>query len=525
MRPRHDPEAVLEAVAALHRPVLVVRGEEGSAGVLLADPGEAAATWAKSLIAVLPPTPPDRLGHPGFTALHGVAWPCVVGAMARGIASVPLVVAAARANTLAFLGTAGLGLEATDRAVTALAEELGGHDLPWGVNLIHTPGDPELEEALVGRYLQRGVRRGSASAFLGLTPGLVRFAASGMTTRGDGSVQRFRHLFAKVSRPEVARPLLEPPPAALLDALVARGHLTRAEADRAARLPVASHVTVEADSGGHTDSRPLTVILPAIRRLRDRLLGHRSPDELPFIGAAGGIGDPMGASAAFGAGADYILTGSINQAAVEAGTSDGARAMLAGAGLADFALAPAGDMFEAGARVQVLKRGTLFPGRANRLWEVFRRYPALEAIPDAERASLEADIFREPLERVWGRTRAWLEENDPREADRCASDPRARMAFTFRWYLGLSSRWAQAGDPGRQADFQIWSGPALGAFNDWVAGTPLAAPERRHLGDITSALMVGAARVTRANALRAAGVPVPAAAWTAQPGEPLETTR
>ena len=38
------------------------------------------------------------------------------------------------------------------------------------------------------------------------------------------------------------------------------------------------------------------------------------------VGAAGGIGTPEAAAAAFVLGADFILTGSINQCTVEAGT-------------------------------------------------------------------------------------------------------------------------------------------------------------------------------------------------------------
>jgi trans-AT polyketide synthase, acyltransferase and oxidoreductase domains len=44
------------------------------------------------------------------------------------------------------------------------------------------------------------------------------------------------------------------------------------------------------------------------------------------------------------------------------------------------------------------------------------------------------------------------------------------MALVFRWYLGQSPVWANQGDADRKIDYQIWCGPAMGAFNEWVQG-------------------------------------------------------
>ena len=99
--------------------------------------------------------------------------------------------------------------------------------------------------------------------------------------------------------------------------------------------------------------------------------------------AAGGLGRPPAVAGAFTQGAAYVLTGSVNQMAVESGVSDDARALLAGADLADVAMAPAADMFELGVRVQVLRRGTMFAMRAGRLYELYRDHPSLDTIPAA----------------------------------------------------------------------------------------------------------------------------------------------
>ena len=58
------------------------------------------------------------------------------------------------------------------------------------------------------------------------------------------------------------------------------------------------------------------------------------------IGAAGGIGTPQSA-AAFTLGAEYIVTGSINQCTVEADTSDLVKDMLNEVNIQDMEYAPA----------------------------------------------------------------------------------------------------------------------------------------------------------------------------------------
>jgi hypothetical protein len=96
------------------------------------------------------------------------------------------------------------------------------------------------------------------------------------------------------------------------------------------------------------------------------------------------------------------------------------------------------------------------------------------------------------------------------------------MALVFRWYLGMASRWAVTGDADRVQDYQIWCGPAMGSFNDWVTGSYLKNPSNRRVADIAHHLMRGAAFHTRLAQLRLAGVHIPAGAADYRP-VPLET--
>src|SRR5204862_6474834 len=129
------------------------------------------------------------------------------------------------------------------------------------------------------------------------------------------------------------------------------------------------------------------------------------------------------AAAAFAMGAAYILTGSVNQACVESGSSDIVRQMLAEAGQADVAMAPAADMFEMGVKVQVLKRGTMFPMRAAKLYELYRAYSSIDAIPEGERVPLEKNLFRLPLSEVWKQTRDYFLQGDPHQVTKAEADP------------------------------------------------------------------------------------------------------
>lgn len=498
--PAFTPADVGALLAEADTPLYAVSRGGGPVG--LAAGGGLAGGAPFTVHGLLGPVAPALLGDRSFLAAHGVRFPYVVGEMAAGIASVEVVRAAAEAGVLGIFGAAGLPPAAVDAAVTALAGSSG-----WGVNLIHSPMEPRLEEQVADLLIARGVPCVSASAYLRLTPAVVRCAAAGLRREPSGRVVRARRMLAKVSHPVVAEQFLGPPPREILDGLVAAGRLTAAEAALAAELPVVDDLTVEADSGGHTDRRPLTAILPVVLRLRDRL---GAPVR---VGAAGGLGTPEAVAAAFAAGAAYVLTGTVNSSCVEAALSPAAKELLCQAEVADVTMAPAADMFEMGATVQVLKRGTLFAPRAGQLLALYRGYPSLEALPDDVRTRLERDVLHATVAEVWALTEAFWRDRDPDQLARAAADPRHRMALVFRWYLGMASRWAAVGEPTRRADYQLWCGPAMGAFNSWAAGTALAAPAGRTVGGVARALLTGAALVARAQQARTYGVAVPPSAF------------
>jgi PfaD family protein len=509
--PETGDDALIKSIFQVNKPIVMVLNDGHPAvaaeGRTLLEGEEPGAAGALPVLAYVPPLHPGQLGDPDFKRAHGVEYAYVAGAMANGITSVEMVEAVGRAGMLGFFGAAGLSVEAIEQAVDRLQEGLSG--AAFGVNLIHSPNEPDHEARTVDLFLRKGVTLVSASAYLGLTMPLLHYRVKGIYKNDQGAVVCPNRLVAKVSRVEVAEKFLSPPPEKMLAKLVEQGKITQEEADLARFVPVADSLTAEADSGGHTDNRPALALLPTMMALRNQLVEQYAYDRPVHVGLAGGIATPESTAAAFAMGAAYVLTGSVNQACLESGTSPKVREMLADAQQADVVMAPAADMFEMGVKVQVLKRGTMFAFRAAKLYELYTRYDRYENIPPKQRGLLEKDFFRSSFETAWERTRAFFDHRDPRQNVRAEKDPKHKMALVFRSYLGQSSGWATTGDPSRQIDYQIWCGPSMGAFNEWTRGTFLAQPENRSTVTVALNLMLGASVITRINWLRNQGVAVP----------------
>jgi len=528
IRPEPYEEVITEALQDVYRSIYLVRKNDEihlawdgnvALGPVAVPSMSADREGRYPLVAVVPPLPPKFLGDPYFKSLLGLEYAYVVGAMANGITSVEMVEAAARAGMVGFFGAAGLDIASIEQAIGQLKQRLS--DLPYGFNLIHSPGDPELEFATVRLYLEHGIDLVSASAFMDLTPALVYYRIKGIRRIADGNIICPNKLIGKISREEVARKFFSPPPPKIINRLLEKGLISPNEADLAAYIPMAEILTAEADSGGHTDNRSALSLLPTIIALRNQLAEKYAYSMPLSVGLGGGIATPEAVAAAFSMGAAYVLTGSIHQSCLEAGTSDAVRKLLAQAGQADVAMAPAADMFEMGVKVQVLKRGTMFPLRAAKLYDLYTRHATYESISEKDRTLLERDYFRRSFDDEWQHTRSFFQRRDPSQIVKAESDPRHKMALVFRSYLGQSSNWANKGDPSRQMDYQIWCGPSIGAFNAWVKGTFLENPDNRRTAVIAGNLLMGAATLTRSIQLMQQGIHLPAKACHYNP-KPLE---
>lgn len=512
-----DVEAIREKLEQTEKACYVMKDFNGRIGVsntgALVSEGR-----GLQVLAITSPMKAAQLGDPTFCEDYQLKYAYKTGAMANGIASANLVIAIGQENLLASYGAAGQVPEKIIESINKIQDNLPHQT--FAVNLIHSPSEPALEAAAVELFLDKGVKVVEASAFLALTENIVYYRVAGLSRNSDNTINAGNKVIAKISRKEVALPFMKAAPEEFVQSLLSKGKITAEQAELAKLVPMADDITVEADSGGHTDNRPLVALLPIIIQMRDEIHQQTGFSQKIRIGAAGGISTPASALAAFMMGAAYVVTGSVNQACLEAGTSDHVRKLLQVVESTDVMGAPASDMFEMGVDLQVLKRGTLFGPRAKKLYEYYKRYDSIDEIPATDRQNLEQKVFKKPLEEIWQSCIEFFQQRDPEQIERAKDNPKRKMALIFRWYLGLSSNWANAGTPDRVLDYQIWCGPSMGAFNDWVKGSYLENYQNRKVADVAIKIMEGAAYLYRIQSLKMQGVEFPMALETVAIKEP-----
>jgi trans-AT polyketide synthase/acyltransferase/oxidoreductase domain-containing protein len=465
-----------------------IQQDEGSAAAVeTAPPPMPAARGA------LPTIVPEMLGSPLFRKRFGLRYAYVAGAMYRGVAGPKLVVRLGKAGLMGFFGAGGLSFAEVEQGIQHIQRELRNGE-PYGINLLANYSYPELERRMVDLYLRYNVRVIEAAAFMQMSSAIVLFRLKGLKRAPGGGVETSHRILAKVSRPEVAEAFMSPAPEYVVEQLLKEGLVTAEQAQLAKQVPVSEDICVEADSGGHTDGANPTVLFPAMVLLKKRLEQKYGYVEPICMGYAGGVGAPEAAASAFLLGADFILTGSINQCTVEADMSDDVKTLLQDINVQDTEYAPAGDMFETGAKIQVLKKGVFFPTRANKLFSLYSHYNRLEEIPEKTQKQLQSSYFKKTFAEIWQETRDYFEAHDQRhEIVKAEANPKHKMALTFRWYFGYTSRLAQAGKQEERINYQVHTGPALGAFNQWVKGTELEPWSNRHADDIGKKLLAEAA--------------------------------
>ena len=429
------------------------------------------------------------LGSELFRRRYGLQYAYTAGAMYRGVASADLVIKMGKAGFLSFFGAGGLSREKIEANLQRIQAELNAGQ-PFGMNLLANYEYPAQEEAVVELYLKYGIRNVEAAAFMQMTPALVRYRLQGLRADERGNIVCTHRVVAKISRPEVAKAFMSPPPAHVVDRLLERGLVTAQQAEWSKRIPVSHDICVEADSGGHTDGGIAAVMLPPLLRMRDEMQRAHGYAEPICMGLAGGIGGPEAAAAAFLLGADFITTGSINQCTVEAGMSDDGKSLLQEIDIHDTEYAPAGDMFELGSQVQVMKKSVFFPARANKLLSLYRHYESLDDIPPRTRNQLENTFFKKSFDDIWLETSNYFRSVKlDHEIAKAEANAKHKMALVFRWYFAYSTRVAIEGKGEDRVNYQIHTGPALGSFNQWVKGTELEPWTKRHVDHIAFKLM------------------------------------
>ncbi|WP_234889845.1 beta-ketoacyl synthase N-terminal-like domain-containing protein [Agrobacterium vitis] len=137
-----------------------------------------------------------------------------------------------------------------------------------------------------------------------------------------------------------------------------------------------------------------------------------------------------------------------------------------------------------GMRARMLKRGVFFPARASRLLGLWRDYEAMQDVPPATRQSVEKTILHKTFDEAVQHSKT-----RPGQTAIASLSPKAQMAAVFSDYISESFFLAQRAQPDRVVDYAIYTGSALGAFNQTVQGTPLEHWSARHVDRVMKHLL------------------------------------
>ncbi|MBO0856871.1 MAG: ACP S-malonyltransferase [Chloracidobacterium sp.] len=435
---------------------------------------------------------PESLGDDDFKRDYNLKYAYVAGGANIGAPALEIVLRMARAGLIGYFGTGGLRLQQIYEGIRRLAGELND-GASYGVSLVFNPGALHIEDSIVDLLLEQAVRNVEASAYIQITPALVRYRLQGLTAGPTGLVIAQNRILARVSRLELAEAFLSPAPERIVRKLLSENKVTQKQADLAGRVPMADDLCVGSDSVTFAHHTTTHALMPVIQRLRDEAMKQHGYGKRIRIGKAGGVGTPAAAAAAFIEGADFILADSINQCSVEGELSEVAKDLLERMSVQDAEQVPSADLFELGGKTDVLKRGVLFPARANKLYDIYRRYNSLDEIDERTRTQLQEQYFKSSFDDVYREVRRGLADDSPDEIEKAENNPKHKMALIFKWYLKSAQLLALNGADSR-VDYQIPCSPALGAFNQSVKGTPLEKWRNRRVDDIAEWLMEGAAR-------------------------------
>lgn len=445
-----------------------------------------------------------QLGAKKFKQDYMVDYAYVAGGMCHGISSVELVVKMAKVGMLAYFGTHGLSLERVDREIDRIEQALNTSQANvYGVNLTCVDSNPQRQVELVELFIRKNVKNIEVSGFTQITSELVKFRLLGLTENVDGDVIRNHKILLKTARADIAQSFMQPAPDYLVEKLLADKEITPHQAALAKKVFIVDDVCVEGDPGWRSSQAVNMINLPEVIRLRKVQMEKYQPQLhmsfSPRVGSAGGIGTPEAMAAVFSLGADFVMTGSINQCSVEASVSDKVKNILQSLSPQDTCHVPAGEVFESGAKVQVVRKNSFFPSRAQKLYDLYRLYNSTDELDKNTKQQIETHFLGETFENVY----QVIEQSGivSREAiQQAEKSSKAKMALIFKYYFEQSIQNTLQENIGVQAkhsndNYQIYCSQAQGAFNQWVKGTELENWESRHVDKIAQHLLQSASKL------------------------------
>ncbi|WP_160138425.1 ACP S-malonyltransferase [Chryseobacterium sp. c4a] len=430
-----------------------------------------------------------ELGSESYRKAYQVKYAYASGAMHHGISSPKMIVRMNKAGMMSYYATSGLSLKKIEEDILKIRQELQGSE-SFGVNIEYDLNKPDFEKECLSLLQAKKVKNIEIANYFQPTEAIVSFRAQGLKRDHSGKIVSENRIQVKVSRSEIAELFLSPASDQLIQCLLEANKITPLQAQLLQFVPVATDICVVSDGGGNSENAASIVLLPLMIRLKKRLAEKYHYQENIHLGAAGGIGTPEAAACSFFQGADFIVTGSINQCTVEAQIGDTVKDMIEKIGIHDMAYAPSTYLFELGSKVQVLKKGVFFPARANKLFELYKQCNSLDDLDIQLRKELENKYFKKSIEEVIYECER---KCNSEELQKIADHPKFKMAMVFKWYLEQATQAALSDNVSNKINYQVYCGPSLGAFNEWVKGTELEKWNNRNVDNIGIRILEAAA--------------------------------
>jgi trans-AT polyketide synthase/acyltransferase/oxidoreductase domain-containing protein len=424
------------------------------------------------------------IGNAEFSKKYRTKYNYAVGGMGHGISGVDFVVKSCNEGILSFLGANCVDLDVIGSMIDQVKHKINSDTL-FGVNITENYFEPQNTKDLINLCTEKGVRVIEASNFMTVTKELVRYKISGIGLDAEGSVTG-NAIIAKVSNTNVAREFLKPPSDSILNELLNEKAITKDEFDIAGKIPVADDVCIVGDCAYETEKGNLLTMLPEVLDVAEKIYKENLLVAKSRIGAAGSIGSGRTILALHYMGAEFFMTGSVNECTKEADIPDDVKDMLVKTNVNDFTYAPSENMFELNRFVQVLKKGVFFPSRANMLKSVYDTVNSIDDISGEIKLYIEDKLLQCGFDNYFAKIK--LTENQIKLAN---SNSKYKMAIIFKQYLHEASDKALfSKDRDKDVvDFQVYCGTAIGTANERLKDSKINDWKMRNTANIAEVLM------------------------------------
>lgn len=422
----------------------------------------------------------NGLGSLSFKKEYHTELAYAVGGIRDGISSGPMLKKLADSNILGYLGTKGLDIHETNRLLEDALNMVGLEKI--GVHVSCDVLKPEYSNQQLKLMIDKDIRRLQLSGYQRPDEWIYEYRIRNIRYSEKHKVVSPYKLLVCVNNLKAAEEFLKPIDKDYIKKMIELNKLTQIEAEMVAALPVCDDICIDNTGIGAGGFGWIS----SIKKLIDRICTPHSLKKRVRVGICGGIGNPQMLAMAFFAGADFVMTGTINQCTVEAETSTHVKDLLQAAKENDFAFVPADDLFEFGEKMSVLKRGTLYPTRAQKVYDIYSKYASVDEISETDTKLLTEKYFGIGLQEMYQRIMGIVSET---ERILISEQSKYKLGLIMKGYLQACFHQAQAGEKATEINYGIAVECDMADINRWLQGTDIEHWNRRSIDIIAKRIM------------------------------------